>query len=263
MSATDSGATFDGPPVTICAVVPVYNHGNAVPAVVAALRQHNLPCLLIDDGSEPGCARVLDALAAQEPDAVRVLRLPQNQGKGGAMMAGLRAALAQGYSHALQIDADGQHDSADIPRFLQAARLHPERVISGCPQYDASVPRVRLYGRYATHVWVWVNTLSLHIRDSMCGFRIYPLPATVVLLDTVAIGKRMDFDTEILVRLSWHGLLIEQLLTRVNYPTDGISHFRIWRDNVLISRMHARLFIGMLLRAPRLIARHLQRHRSP
>ncbi|GLR15038.1 glycosyl transferase [Chitinimonas prasina] len=238
-----------------CAVIPVYNHGEAIGAVVAAVRQHGLPCLLVDDGSEPGCAAVLDALAAADAAGVQLLRLPQNQGKGGAMIAGLRQAARLGYSHALQIDADGQHDTGDIPAFLRLSAAQPAHLICGCPIYDESVPKARLYGRYATHIWVWINTLSLQIRDSMCGFRIYPLAPTVALLDAVNIGRRMDFDTEILVRLYWRGMVIVNQPTRVCYPSDGVSHFKVWLDNALISRMHARLFLGMLLRAPMLLWR--------
>jgi len=238
-----------------CAVIPVYNHGEAIGAVVAAVRQHGLPCLLVDDGSEPGCAAVLDALAAADAAGVQLLRLPQNQGKGGAMIAGLRQAARLGYSHALQIDADGQHDTGDIPAFLKLSAAQPAHLICGCPIYDESVPKARLYGRYATHIWVWINTLSLQIRDSMCGFRVYPLAPTVALIDAVNIGRRMDFDTEILVRLCWRGMRIVNQPTRVCYPSDGVSHFKVWLDNVLISRMHARLFLGMLLRAPLLLWR--------
>ncbi|OHX16354.1 glycosyltransferase family 2 protein [Chromobacterium sphagni] len=242
----------------ICAVVPVYNHGGAVGCVVAALRAQNLPCVLVDDGSDADCAAVLDALAAAD-EQVCLVRLPQNRGKGGAMMAGLRAALGMGYSHALQIDADGQHDSGDIPRFLQLARAQPKALICGCPLYDADAPKSRRYGRYATHVWVWINTLSLQIRDAMCGFRVYPLAATVPLFDRAKLGLRMDFDVEVLVRLSWRGMRIVNLPTRVSYPLDGISHFQLWRDNLRISRMHAKLFFGMLPRLPLLLARKAAR----
>jgi len=240
-----------------CVVIPVYNHGAAVGAVVAAVHSHGLPCLLVDDGSEPGCAAVLDALVASDPAHCSLVRLAQNQGKGGAMMAGMRAAQRLGYSHALQIDADGQHDTADIPAFVTLAHAQPDKVICGCPIYDASVPKGRLYGRYATHIWVWINTLSFAIKDSMCGFRVYPLPASVKLIDEVRIGRRMDFDAEIMVRLLWRGVGVVNKPTRVSYPTDGVSHFRIWRDNVLISRMHPRLFFGMLLRLPLLLGRKL------
>ena len=125
--------------------------------------------------------------------------------------------------------------------------------------YDASVPKGRLYGRYITHVWVWINTLSFEIRDSMCGFRVDPLKVTVAVLDGANIGRRMDFDIEVLVRLVWRGLRLVNLPTRVTYPLDGISHFKALRDNVLISRMHARLFFGMLVRSPLLLLRKVTR----
>jgi glycosyltransferase involved in cell wall biosynthesis len=221
------------------------------------VRSHGLPSVLVDDGSEPHCAAVLDELA--RADDVTLVRLAQNQGKGGAMMAGLREAHRQGFTHALQIDADGQHDTRDIPRFIALARQHPEAVICGQPVYDASVPRGRLVARYATHVWVWINTLSLAIRDSMCGFRVYPLAAVVGLINRTRLGKRMDFDCEVLVRLHWRGIAIVNVPTRVTYPQDGVSHFRAWLDNVLISRMHAQLFVGMLWRAPGLLLRRVRR----
>jgi glycosyltransferase involved in cell wall biosynthesis len=235
------------------AVIPVYNHAVPVAGVARALRAHGLAVLLVDDGSEPGCAAALDRLAKE--DGIALLRLPQNQGKGGAVMAGLRHAPSLGWTHALQIDADGQHDSGDVPAFVAQARTHPEHFICGCPIYDASVPKGRLYGRYATHVWVWINTLSMAVRDSMCGFRVYPLAPTVALLERTRIGRRMDFDVEIAVRLVWAGVPVINQPTRVRYPEGGVSHFRVVHDNLLISAMHTRLFFGMLWRAPRLLWR--------
>jgi glycosyltransferase involved in cell wall biosynthesis len=235
------------------AVIPVYDHGEAVGGVAANVRLHGLHCILVDDGSSAGCAAVLDALA-QAPD-VTLVRLARNQGKGGAMMAGLRAAAAAGHTHALQIDADGQHDARDIPAFLARAAAEPAAVICGVPVYDETVPMGRLVGRYATHIWVWINSLSLEIRDSMCGFRVYPLAPVVKLFDEARLGRRMDFDPEVLVRLHWRGLRIVSLPTRVTYPQDGLSHFRLGLDNWLITRMHARLAFGMLVRSPLLLWR--------
>ena len=231
-----------------CAVIPVYNHERAVPAVVADLLRAGLPCVLVDDASSPACAEVLQQLATQAD--IHLVSLPVNQGKGGAVMAGLRAAAQLGFSHALQVDADGQHDLGDVARFLALSRQHPEALVCGYPQYDASVPKGRLYARYLTHVWVWINSLSLQIPDSMCGFRVYPLPPVLAVIDSARIGKRMDFDSDILVRLAWRNQPMQWLPTKVNYPLDGVSHFRMFHDNVLISSMHTRLFFGMLLRAP-------------
>lgn len=235
----------------LTALIPVYNHGAKVGGVVALLREQGLDVLLVDDGSEAATATVLDALARE--NGVRLLRLAQNQGKGGAMLAGFRAAREAGYTHALQIDADGQHDARDATQFAAAAQAQPDALICGCPIYDASVPKGRLYGRYATHVWVWIHTLGFALRDSMCGFRLYPLVPTCRLIDEERIGLRMDFDTEIAVRLMWRGLKVVNLPTRVHYPLDGLSHFDVWRDNVRITAMHTRLFFGMLIRLPRLL----------
>jgi hypothetical protein len=155
----------------------------------------------------------------------------------------------------LQVDADGQHEIGDIPRFLAQSAAHPDAVISGCPIYDRSVPALRLYARYLTHVWVWINTLSLDIRDSMCGFRVYPLAPVIALIKRRRVGQRMNFDTEVIVRLFWAGVPVQNLATRVSYPLDGVSHFRAFRDNVLITRMHVSLFFGMLPRIPSLLGR--------
>jgi glycosyltransferase involved in cell wall biosynthesis len=242
----------------ICAVIPVYEHGRTVGRVVAAVRANGLDCLLVDDGSGAECANVLDTLAASD-SAVRVLRLPSNQGKGAAVQAGLWAVDSRGYSHALQIDADGQHDLADIPRFLAECRSHPEAVICGRPVFGPDTPRSRLYWRHLTRFWVWVNTWSLEIPDAMCGFRIYPLRPVVALLRQARLGRRMDFDIEVLVRLHWSGLPMRWLDTPVSYPPGGTSHFRLWLDNVLITRVHTLLFFGMLWRSPRLLTRKLAR----
>jgi glycosyltransferase involved in cell wall biosynthesis len=238
-------------------VIPVYNHGPSALRMVQAVRGQGWPCIVVDDGSSADCAARLDD-AARDP-GVRLLRWARNRGKGAAVVAGLREAVARGHSHALQIDADGQHDAGDIPRFFELARERPDAVICGTPLYDASVPKGRLYGRYVTHVWVWINTLSLDVRDSMCGFRLYPLAPTVALLERASVGERMEFDTEVMVRLHWQGVPVINQPTRVTYPQAGVSHFRVWRDNGRISWMHARLFAGMLARLPWLLGRRLRR----
>ncbi len=239
-----------------CAIVPVYQHVNTVGAVLDALRAAGLPCIVIDDGNDEQDAGKLRDIVAKRT-AVELLRLPQNEGKGSALQAGLLAAGERGYTHALQIDADGQHDTADIGRFLEAARAHPGDMIYGVPIYDESVPRARLYGRYATHVWVWINTLSLDIRDSMCGFRVYPLAPTLRLLQKQRLPARMEFDTESMVRLHWRGVGFRAVPTRVVYPAGGLSHFRMLPDNLKISWMHTRLFFGMLARLPLLLWRKI------
>lgn len=237
-------------------MIPVFDHEHAIGAVVSAVQEFDIPCILVDDGSGPACARALDELADQSTD-VELLRLPTNRGKGGAVSAGLRAAAASRYTHALQIDADGQHNAADIPKFLAASRDDPFAVICGHPIFDDTMPRGRRYGRYLTHVMVWIHTLSLDIRDSMCGFRIYPLAHVLQVLDDEPPGSRMDFDIEMLVRLHWRGVRMKWLDTQVRYPQDGVSHFRLGLDNLLISWLHCKLLFGMVARLPKLVVRRL------
>ncbi|MGN6319883.1 glycosyltransferase family 2 protein [Trinickia sp.] len=241
--------------VRVAIVIPIYNHKDEIGATVARLTPHGLPIFIVDDGSDEATQAVLAELAARSSTLVSLLRLPVNGGKGAAVMAGLKAAHGAGFTHALQIDADGQHDAADVPRFLDAARAAPDAIVLGRPVYDESVPKARLYGRYLTHVWVWIETLSFAIPDSMCGFRLYPLEPACALIDAVALPTRMDFDIEILVRLSWRALRFVTIPTRVTYAPGGLSHFDVVRDNVRISKSHTRLVAGMLARLPILLAR--------
>ncbi len=246
----------------IITIIPVYNHPDTMADMLRGVLASGQDCIMVDDGSDARCAAVLDALAAEHAPRVELLRLAQNQGKGAAMIAGMRRAQQRGFTHAVQIDADGQHATADIAGFVALSRQHPLTMVCGAPVYDHSVPKARLYGRYATHVWVWINTLSLDIRDSMCGFRVYPLAATLRAWDSAHIGRRMEFDTEILVRMHWQGVPFITQFTRVTYPQDGLSHFRMLQDNLLISKMHAKLFAGMVLRSPVLLLRKLTRPRA-
>ncbi len=237
-----------------CIIIPVYNHEHALKHTVEQLLSFQLTIILIDDGSRDSCVEVMQSLDKQHP-LVSLIQRPVNGGKGAAVKSGLAYAHSRQFSHALQIDADGQHNPADIPCFLDTAKKHPQALVSGYPQYDKSVPKHRFYARYATHIWIWINTLSFDIIDSMCGFRVYPLNDTQALVETTHIGNRMDFDSEFIVKWHWSNRPLRQLPTAVIYPDDGVSHFLLWRDNALISWMHTRLFFGMLLRSPILLAR--------
>ncbi|WP_318522890.1 glycosyltransferase family 2 protein [Photobacterium leiognathi] len=236
-----------------CFLIPCYNHGATVPAVIDALTSYDFPIIIVDDGSELATRKILSE-QAKRPNII-IVTLPKNQGKGGAVIAGIKQADLLGFSHALQIDADGQHDLAALPKLLEASQAHPEALISGQPIYDDSVPKSRLYGRYATHIWVWIETLSFNIKDSMCGFRSYPIRPIVNVINHNKLGLRMDFDTEIMVRFYWDNGDIRFIDTKVIYPENGISHFDALWDNVKISWMHTKLFFGMLPRIPKLIKR--------
>ena len=256
------GNRLQTPAFKPCIVIPHYNHPRSVATVLSGLKPCGVDCYLVDDASDAANQPLLDEIVSRERDWVRLFRLPHNRGKGAAVMLGCDAAYEAGYTHALQIDADGQHCTADAPRLIAAAQQRPHALICGVPIYDDSVPRSRLYGRYVTHVWVWINTLSFQVKDSMCGLRVYPLAESTALWKSTPIGERMEFDVEVLVRLVWRGTGVINMPTPVTYPLDGVSHFRVWRDNFRISGMHARLFFGMLWRSPMLIARRVARRLS-
>ena len=241
----------------VCIVVPVYNHGEPLRATAARLAEFGLPVLIVDDGSDAATKSAIAAVAHRY--AATVLTLDRNGGKGYAVMAGMRAAAKDGFTHALQVDADGQHNLDDLPQLLAAARDNPTALICGAPRFDESVPKSRLYGRKLTSFWVAVETLSLQTPDTMCGFRVYPLAACIPLLDSVRLGRRMDFDIEIAVRLAWRNLRLIPVPTAVIYPEGGTSNFRMVADNALITKLHTKLVLGMLLRLPMLVGRRIGR----
>lgn len=237
-------------------IIPVYNHPHYLNELMAYLKQFGHDIIIVNDGSNYDTSKILKTLAQGEH--VTLIEHTQNMGKGQAVMSGLKQARISGYSHALQLDADGQHCWQDISKFLEAAQKNPSAMVIGQPIFDQSVPKKRLYGRYATHIWVWINTLSLEIKDSMCGFRVYPLDATLKIMDQYTLRPRMGFDSEILVYLKWEGTPFINVPTKVIYPEDGISHFNVWDDNVELTKMHTSLFFGMLARLPKLLRHQIK-----
>ncbi|MEG3807789.1 aromatic amino acid lyase, partial [Aerococcus mictus] len=190
------------------------------------------------------------AVIAARQEGVELPREPANGGKGAAVLAGLALAAERGFSHAVQIDADGQHDIERLGEMLKLAERQPDALVTGAPLYDDTMPLARRIGRWITHLWVSINTHSFRVIDSMCGFRVYPVARTIDVAHSAQVARRMGFDTEILVRMSWSGTPIVTLPVSVTYPPGNHSNFEVWRDNVEISHMHARLFFGMLRRAP-------------
>ncbi|MEB6667819.1 glycosyltransferase family 2 protein [Acinetobacter vivianii] len=238
--------------LTYSIVIPVYNHPHYLADLVQHLSQFQYPIILVNDGSDAACTAILHQLA-QHNALVDLVEHPENLGKGQAVITGLQHAAQLGMSHVLQIDADGQHCWDDVAKFIALSQQHPQAMVIGQPVFDASVPKKRLYGRYVTHFWVWLNSLSFEIKDSMCGFRIYPLAQTIPILNIARFQPRMGFDSEILVRLKWENIQFVNVPTKVIYPEHGISHFNVWRDNLGLSKAHARLFAGMLIRLPKLV----------
>ena len=222
----------------ICALVPTFDNPATLRGVVEGLRRHLDSVIVVDDGSGPTARRV--ALSIERDGLARVEWRTRNGGKGAAVKAGFAAARARGFSHVLQIDADGQHDTDDVPHFVAEARAHPDALILGRPVFDASQPLGRALARGISSFWVAVETGGA-VGDPQCGFRVYPLVAAIA---AGARGDHMEFDQELPVRMAWAGTPVRHLPTRVRYlaaAEGGVSHFDPWRDNLRITRLHFQL----------------------
>ena len=229
-----------------CGLVPTYDNPATLRRVVERIRVFVPEVVVVDDGSGAEARAVVDALGAEK--LAHVHHREENGGKGAAVKTGFAVAQKLGFSHAVQIDADGQHAIEDLPRFLEAAERQPDALVLGAPVFDASVPKSRLRARQITCFWTNLETGGKVIEDPMCGFRLYPLAAA---LAAGAVGDRMDFDPEIAVRLVWMGLKVINLPTRVRYVSKeegGVSHFQMFWDNVRISWMHTRMVVMAMLR---------------
>ena len=229
-----------------CVLIPTYDNPATIERVVRAVHAQWPHVLVVDDGSGADAAARIDRLASE--GLIKLHRRALNGGKGAAVKDGLRAAREHGYTHALQVDADGQHALDDIPRFLDVARRDPERLVLGQPRFDASIPAARLYGRRISVFWAAIETLGDRVGDPLCGYRVYPIEAAIA---ANARGDRMDFDPEIVVRMVWAGVPVAKLETAVRYvpaSDGGVSHFQGVRDNVRISLAHTRLVIELIVR---------------
>jgi glycosyltransferase involved in cell wall biosynthesis len=237
-----------------CLAIPIFDHGETIAGVIRALAPLRLPCLIVDDGSGRSTRRELERIAAEHP-WVRVERHASNHGRGAALRTAYRLAARGGMTHVVQLDADGQHDPQDVPLFLSEAEKRPDALVLGVPVFDASVPWQRLYGRKLSQWIVWLETLSLQVRDPLCGFRCLPLDSTLRVLDEIRTGDRMDFDPELVVRLVRAGVPVVNVPTSVIYPEGGLSHFRMLEDNLRIAWAYARLTADFLRRPPRGVGR--------
>ena len=233
-------------------LIPVYRHGKTACSLAERLAASGLPVIVVDDGNDAETQAILAECAAKTPGVV-LTRLEKNSGKGGAVTGGLKKAAEVGLTHALQIDADGQHDAGMAAFFLEESAKNPNRIICGYPEFDETAPRSRTTARNISNFWAAVVTLSTALRDVLCGFRVYPVDAALRIAVSPFVDKRMGFDPEILVRLYWKGVFPVFYPIKVNYPQDGVSNFHMVRDNIRISWMFSRLCVGMLLRLPLVI----------
>ena len=242
-------------------IIPVYRHADTAGILLKKLSVFGMPVILVDDGNEPEAKDRLAEYAAATP-GVTLVRLERNSGKGGALAKGFEKAAEVGLTHVLQIDADGQHDSTRAAFFLEESRKYPDKIICGYPEFDETVPVSRLKGRKISNVWAAVVTLSGEFKDVLCGFRVYPVQASLEIFKNPFLDKRMGFDTEILVRLYWSRVFPLFHPVKVTYPKGGISNFHIIRDNLQISWMFTRLFFGMLIRLPYLLVLGIKRSKE-
>ncbi len=246
------------PSETHLVLIPSYNPGRKVYETVAAAREQWQPVWVVVDGSTDGTAAALQQMALSDP-GLRVLVKDRNGGKGAALLEGMIEARAQGFTHILALDSDGQHPADRIPAFMAASAQHPESMVLGEPVFDASAPNLRVRGRKISNWWANLETLWAGIHDSLFGFRVYPIAPLLCEMQAHRWMRRFDFDVEAAVRLSWRGVPAINLRAPVRYfrPDEGgVSHFNYWRDNVLLTWMHMRLFCGFLVRLPRLLARN-------
>jgi predicted LPLAT superfamily acyltransferase len=235
-----------------CFLIPCYEtHAITLKKTISDLLKFNIDIFVIDDGSSDEYAALIQK-TVKESGATCLVN-PENGGKGSAFKLGLKHVHDKKYSHCIQVDADGQHHLDSVEQILEKSLQNSEELVSGIPIYDESVPKGRLWGRYLTHVWVWIETLSFKITDSMCGLRCYPVESTNRIVQTERVGDHMDFDTEIIVRQFWRGTPMSFVPVRVIYPEGGDSYFYALKDNVRITKMHTRLFFGMLLRFPKIL----------
>lgn len=234
-------------------LIPSYNSGPLLMQTVRAVLAVWRPVVVVLDGSNDGSGQRVATLAREE-DGLHLLEQTRNSGKGAAVLAGWRFLTEQGFTHAAVLDADGQHDANDLPRFMEAAATHPQSLIMGVPVFGPDAPRIRRLGHRIADFWARLEAPDSNLGSSLFGFRVYPVLPAMDIMQTTHLGRGFDFDTLLAVRLAQTGTPLVNLPTPVRYrPTaqGGISHFRYLRDNILLIRTHARLLLHALTNSRR------------
>ncbi|MGI9241356.1 MAG: glycosyltransferase family 2 protein [Verrucomicrobiales bacterium] len=248
-------------------VIPTYNTGaERVVGVVRGALDAWAPVWVVVDGSSDGSSEALVGLEGEVADTarLRVIVLAENGGKGAAVLHALNQADEEGFTHALTMDADGQHPPQAIAGFMDASRENPAAMVLGVPVFDASAPALRVNGRKVSNFWANLETLWGGVRDSLFGFRVYPIAPLRKVMVNSRWSRRFDFDPEVAVRLYWMGVPPINIETPVRYfaEGEGVSQFRYLRDNALLTWMHTRLMFGFLIRLPVLVWWRLSRPRA-
>jgi glycosyltransferase involved in cell wall biosynthesis len=248
------------PSTTHLVLIPSYNPGVKGIETVRAAREQWAPVWVVVDGSTDGTAESLSALSASDPQ-LRVIVRAKNGGKGAAIFDGLLEAARLGFTHVLTMDSDAQHPAQCIAPFMEASAAQPLAMVLGVPIFEANAPAARVRGRRIANWATNVETLWGGIKDSLFGFRVYPVRPLLAVMHETRWMRRFDFDAEAVLRLFWRGVRPINLPAPVRYfrPSEGgVSHFNYWRDNVLLTSMYLRLFLAFLPRLPFLISRRLQ-----
>lgn len=229
-----------GPPPKPCVLVPSYNNEGSIAQVVADVVARGLPVLVLNDGSTDRTAE-----RAREAGA-EVVDHPRNLGKGQALLTGWQAALDRGYSHAITIDADGQHKPEDLPVFLAGVEADPDALLVGDrPMTGPHVPRSSRVGRRISD-FMLVAAAALELKgqrpDTQCGYRAYPLRH---VLGLPLRGRRFEMEMEVLVRAAWYRVPVKGVPIQVHYPEadERVTHFHKWSDNVRIVGIYTRLML--------------------
>ena len=250
----------DAPPVPIdprrCVVIPSYNSGPRLEQTVREVMAVWRPVIVVNDGSTDGSADQVINLAQTEP-GLHVLAQPRNTGKGAAVFAALNYAVDRGFTHAAVFDADGQHEAADLPRFMETAKENPLALVMGTPEFVEDAPASHVFGHTIADFFARLETLRFGLGDSLFGLRVYPILTTIKAMRHIRGGRRFDFDTQAAVRLSWLGAPNINLPAKVRYPTDRTRHFHYVRDNLRLVGVHAWLLLHAPLVWPKIFYRRL------
>src|ERR1700722_1192339 len=221
-------------------LIPSYNTGARLFQTIAAVREVAPAIIVVIDGSTDGTGETLLRMAESDP-ALLALTVPRNEGKGAAVLRGLRLAESKGFSHALTMDADGQHSTAHVREMIAVSFAHPDAMVLGLPLFDDSAPLVRVLGHKIANFCTALLTPRGAIADSLFGFRVYPIAPLIEIFNGVSGMRRFDFDSEAAIRLYWRGVRPINVATPVRYfhrDEGGVSHFRYLRDNLLLTAMY-------------------------
>lgn len=230
-----------------CVLIPTFDNEGTIAKVLAGALATGLPVFVVDDGATDGTARVL-----RETEGIRLLVHESNRGKGAALLTGFRAAAEAGFTHAVTLDSDGQHDPGEVPRFVEAARADPEQLVLGDRDLvGGGAGRGSIWGRRNSNFWTWVET-GLRLADTQTGYRVYPL-AAVLARHYRTTG--FDFEIEVLVKAAWAGVRIRSIPIPVRYfrGEERVSHMRPVVDFLRIARLNTRLVTARICLPPQFL----------